>query len=103
MTKAMVELFPAYDGKAPGIGGWSIDKQDMEWVVPYHEGAIRFFKEQGIWSDAAQANNDRLLERQAVLQAAWDALKAEAPAEWEAAWAEARRKALADNGFDVVF
>lgn len=103
MTKAMVELFPAYDGKAPGIGGWSIDKQDMEWVVPYHEGAIRFFKEQGIWSDAAQANNDRLLERQAVLKAAWDALKAEAPAEWEAAWAEARRKALADNGFDVVF
>ena len=103
MTKAMVELFPAYDGKAPGIGGWALDKQEMEWVVPYHEGTIQYFTEVGVWTDEAQANNDRLIERQAVLKAAWDALKAEAPADWEAAWGEARRKALADNGFEVVF
>ena len=103
MTKAMVELFPAYDGKAPGIGGWALDKQEMEWVVPYHEGTIQYFKEVGVWTEEAQANNDRLIERQAVLKAAWDALKAEAPADWEAAWSEARRKALADNGFEVVF
>jgi hypothetical protein len=57
----------------------------------------------GVWNDAAQANNDRLIERQAVLMAAWDKLKAEAPADWEAAWSEARRKALQDNGFEVVF
>ncbi|MFU8883146.1 MAG: TAXI family TRAP transporter solute-binding subunit [Rhodobacterales bacterium] len=103
MTKAMVELFPAYDGKAPGIGGWALDKQEMEWVVPYHEGTIRYFQEVGVWNDAAQANNDRLLERQATLKAAWDALKAEAPSDWEAAWPEARRKALEDGGFEVVF
>lgn len=103
MTKAMIELFPAYDGKATGIGGWALDKQEMEWVVPYHEGTIQYFKEIGVWTDAAQANNERLIERQAVLKAACDALKAEAPADWEAAWSEARRKALADNGFEVVF
>lgn len=103
MTKAMVELYPAYDGKAPGIGGWSIDKQNMEWVVPYHEGAITFYKEQGVWTDAAQAHNDNLIARQEALQAAWEALKAEGPDDWEAAWGEARKKALADGGFEVVF
>ncbi len=103
MTKAMVDNFSHYDGKAPGIGGWAIDKQNMEWVVPYHEGAIRFYKEAGLWTDAAQAHNDKLVARQATLQAAWEALKAQAPADWESAWGEARRKALEDGGFAVVF
>lgn len=103
MTKAMVELFPEYDGNAPGIGGWAIDKQNFEWVVPYHEGAIRYYQEQGLWTDAAQAHNDNLIARQEALQAAWEALKAESPDDWEAAWAEARKKALADGGFSVVF
>ncbi len=103
MTKAMVELFPQYDGKAPGIGGWSMDKQDMQWVVPYHEGAIKYYKEQGVWNDEAQAHNDNLVARQAALQSAWEAVKAEGPDDWEAAWSEARRKALEDGGFDIVF
>lgn len=103
MTKAMVELFDAYKGKAPGINGWSIDKQDFTWVVPYHDGAIRYFKEAGLWSDDAQAHNDNLIARQQALAAAWDALKAEDPDDWQAAWEEHRRKALADGGFSVVF
>jgi uncharacterized protein len=103
MTKAMVELFPQYDGKAPGIGGWSIDKQNMQWVVPYHNGAIRYYQEAGLWSDAAQAHNDKLIKRQKALMSAWEALKAENPTDWEAAWSDARRKALEDGGFEVVF
>ena len=103
MTKAMVELFPDYDGDSPGIGGWSIDAQDMTWIVPYHEGAIRLFEEIGIWSEEAQVNNDRLIERQRVLMDAWEALKAEAPSDWEAAWTERRRAALEEAGFQVVF
>ena len=103
MTKAMVELFPKYDGNSPGIGGWALDKQNMEWVVPYHEGAIRYFEEVGAWSDTAQAHNDNLVKRQEALAAAWEATKASNPSDWEAAWSEARRKALADGGFSVVF
>ncbi len=103
MTKAMVELFPQYDGNAPGIGGWAIDKQNMQWVVPYHEGAIRYYKEVGLWTDADQAHNDDLIARQNALAAAWEALAAEAPDNWEEAWGEARRKALADGGFNIVF
>lgn len=103
MTKAMVELFPQYDGKAPGIGGWALDKQDMEWVVPYHEGAIRYFEEAGIWTETAQEHNDNLIARQEALAAAWEETKAASPDDWESAWAEARRNALEAGGFEVVF
>ncbi len=103
MTKAMVELFDSYKGKAPGINGWAMDKQDFEWVAPYHEGAIRYYKETGVWTDAAQTHNDGLLARQAALAAAWEELKAEGPDNWEEAWAAKRKEALAAGGFQVVF
>lgn len=103
MTKAMVELFADYDGNAPGIGGWHIDRQNFEWIAPYHDGAIRFYQETGAWSDAAQAHNDRLIARQATLQSAWEALKAEGPDDWAIAWDEKRREALEAGGFEIVF
>ncbi len=103
MVKAMHELYPAYEGKAPGINGWALDKQDMAWVVPYHEGAIRYFEEQGIWSEEAQQHNDGLIARQEALAAAWSELTAEDPENWDEAWAEKRRHALAEGGFSVVF
>ncbi|MEM9147486.1 MAG: TAXI family TRAP transporter solute-binding subunit [Pseudomonadota bacterium] len=103
MTRAMVELFPDYDGNAPGIGGWSVENQNFEWVVPYHDGAIRYFQESGLWSDAAQAHNDQLIARQEALAAAWAELKAEGPSDWAAAWDAKRRAALEAGGFEVVF
>ncbi len=103
MTKAMAELYDAYKGKAPGINGWAIDKQNFEWVAPYHDGAIRYYTEIGVWTDAAQAHNDQLIARQAALAAAWAELKAESPSDWEAAWDAKRREALKAGGFAVVF
>ena len=103
MTKALVELFPQYQHKAFGIDGWKLNLQDLEWFVPYHAGAVAYFKELGVWSDEAQAHNDRLIARQEALAAAWAALKAENPADWESAWAERRHQALKDGGFEVVF
>ena len=103
MTRAMVELFEHYDGAAPGIGGWSIDKQDFTWVAPYHEGAIRYFEELGVWSEEAQAHNDQLVARQEALRAAWDELAAAEPDNWAEAWDAKRREALTEGGFQVVF
>ena len=105
MTKAMYDLFPAYDGKAPGIGGWSLEKQDFKWVVPLHEGAIRYYKEIGAWSVELQAHNDDLIRRQDVLAAAWKELAGKDIAEdrWRDAWNEARRAALEGAGFNSVF
>ncbi len=103
MTRAMVELFEKYKGKAPGINGWAKDKQNFKWVVPYHEGAIRYWKEIGAWGNEDQAHNDKLIKRQAALQAAWKALQEKKPANWDEAWAETRRDALKVGGFSVVF
>ncbi len=103
MTKAMVELYDQYKGKAPGIDGWALDKQDLNWVAPYHEGAVKYFQEAGIWTEEAQAHNDQLIARQDALAAAWEELKAESPDDWEAAWGEKRRAALEAGGFEVVF
>ncbi len=103
MTKAMDVFFDSYKDNAPGINGWALDKQNFQWVAPYHEGAIRYYTEVGVWNDAAQAHNDNLIARQAALMAAWEELKAEAPADWEAAWDAKRREALTAGGFAVVF
>ena len=103
MTKAMVELYDAYKGKAPGINGWAVDLQNYQWVAPYHEGAIRYFEEIGTWSEEAQAHNDRLIARQEALAKAWEELKAEDPDNWEEAWNAKRREALEAGGFEVVF
>lgn len=104
MTKAMVELFPAYAASdVPGIEGWNVENQDFTWVAPYHEGAIRYFKEAGVWNDEAQAHNDRLIARQEALATAWEELKAENPENWEEAWDEKRRAALEAGGFEIVF
>ncbi|SDX53719.1 TRAP transporter solute receptor, TAXI family [Albimonas donghaensis] len=102
-TKAMFELYDTYKGKAPGIDGWAMKFQNLEWVVPYHDGAIRYYKEAGKWTDSAQAHNDGLIARQKVLQDAWAALEAEAPEDWDSAWVAARREALAAAGLPAVF
>lgn len=103
MTKAMHMFFDGYKDNAPGINGWALDKQNFQWVAPYHDGAIRYYKEIGKWTDADQAHNDNLIARQAALTEAWEELKAEGPDNWAEAWDAKRREALAAGGFAVVF
>ena len=104
MTKAMVDLYPDYAASdVPGIAGWDIENQDYTWVIPYHEGAIRYFEEAGTWTGEAQAHNDQLIAKQEALAEAWDELEAEDPDNWEEAWTQKRRDALEAGGFEVVF
>ena len=70
MTKTMFDLYPAYKDAAPGASGWSLDRQVLTWSMPYHEGAIRYYKEAGKWTEAHEANNAKLLAREKV---AWGA------------------------------
>jgi uncharacterized protein len=105
MTKAMVELYPEYEGAAPGASGWDLDKQIFEWAVPYHEGAIRYYEEIGAWSEEAQAHNDMLVERQQVMKQAWEEFTAEEVAEdeFENRWLTLRAERLEEAGMDPVF
>ncbi|GGE78892.1 TAXI family TRAP transporter solute-binding subunit [Stappia taiwanensis] len=108
MTKAMVDLYPSYKDGAPGASGWALERQNFKWAVPYHDGAIRLFKEKGVWTDEMQAHNDGLIKRQDVLAAAWTDFKAGAGADlsgdaFEKAWLEARAAALTEAGMEPVF
>jgi TRAP transporter TAXI family solute receptor len=105
MTKAMVETFDMYKGAAPGNAGWAPERQTFQWVIPYHDGAIRYWKEKGLWKPADQAHNDKLIERQKVLFKAWQDVKKGSYADDKAfvsAWQKARADALTQAGFEPV-
>ncbi len=89
----------------PGAIGWALDRQNLRWVVPYHQGAIAFFKSVGLWDEAAEAHNQQLLQRQAVLAEAWQAHIAAARGadDFAERWYAARAKALQSAGFDPIW
>jgi TRAP transporter TAXI family solute receptor len=105
MTKAMVDSFDLYKGAAPGNAGWAVDRQNFAWVIPFHDGAIRYWKEAGQWKPEHQAHNDKLIERQKVLSAAWAEVKKASHADdkaFVAAWQKSRAAAMTKAGFDPV-
>ena len=106
ITKTMIDSYDGYKAGAPGAEGMALDLQNFTWVVPYHDGAIRAFKEKGIWTDIAQKHNDGLIARQKVMIDAWKAYAASAPSDDKAfseGWVKARAEALKKAGMDVIF
>jgi hypothetical protein len=106
LTKAIFAQFDKFKGAAPGGNGWALANQNMEWAMPYHPGAIKYYKEAGIWNDAAQANQDMLLKRQEILISTWNALPGKdgmAKEELAKTWMAARADALSKAGMDLVF
>jgi len=105
MTRAMVDTFDLYKGSAPGNSGWDVKRQNFAWVIPYHDGAIRYWKEAGVWTPEHQAHNDKLLARQKVLAEAWAKTRQGNYADDKAyaqAWMAARAEALTKSGMDPV-
>lgn len=79
-------------------------RQNLSWVVPYHDGAIEFFKSKGKWTDKDQANNDALIARQELLIKTWDEVKKRNHANEEAFvqdWLKTRYETLEAAGLDT--
>ncbi|MEK9870278.1 MAG: TAXI family TRAP transporter solute-binding subunit [Gammaproteobacteria bacterium] len=111
LTKLLHLGYDDYSRADPGSIGWHIDRQNFTWVVPFHAGAVRYYREIGRWGEAADAHNSRLLERQKVLAAAWDEtlalIRGEAAvfsaAELPDLWMQMRALRLRQQGFDPVW
>ncbi|NQW50933.1 MAG: TAXI family TRAP transporter solute-binding subunit [Rhodospirillales bacterium] len=107
VTKAMIVDYPTYKDGAPGADGLEVKRQILNWVLPYHEGAVKALKEAGVWTAEAQKHNDLLVKRQDTLGKAWaDFNTANPPADKDAyakAWLAARKTALEKAGMEPVF
>ena len=103
LAKAIHIHYEEYKNADPGSIGWAMERQNFRWVVPFHEGAVRYFKSIGVWSDDDDDHNARLIQRQAVLATAWQAHEAEDPDDFSAAWMIRRAAALDAAGFDPIW
>ena len=106
MIKAIHENHNAFRDSAPGAEGWEPERMELASIpVPFHEGAIRYYEEIGLWTEEAQENHERALERQEVLKAAWDEYLEDSPAdrgEFAYGWMQVRKEVLEQNGFDTL-
>jgi TRAP transporter TAXI family solute receptor len=106
ITRGMIETYDSYKSVASGADGLALALQAFTWLVPYHDGAIRVFKEKGVWNEAAQKHNDGLVKRQRVLIDAWRLFGGTAPADDQAfvvGWAGARLNALRTARMEAAF
>jgi len=107
MTKSMIDNYAAYKDSAPGAAGLELKRQLLKWALPYHDGAVKAFKEAGVWKPDIEAHQQGLVKRQAVLASAWDGFaKANPPGDKDAfykAWQTVRAAALRKAGLDVIF
>lgn len=105
LTRFVDEHYDTFKDLAPGAEGWELSRQVFDWVMPYHEGAIRYFREAGYWTDEHEAHNAQLLRRQEILATAWAQQLAESQdsSEFQRSWMERRARALLAEGFDPGF
>jgi len=81
LVKALDETFDLYKDADPVMQDWELKKSGKTPAgAPYHEGAIKYLKEKGVWTEADDNWNNAVLERSKKLQQAWDKTVEEATA-----------------------
>lgn len=106
LTKAINTQYPKFKDAMPAMKGWSLERQAFQWVVPYHKGAVKYWKEIGVWTDAMEKHNQRLLKRQKVLAGAWSTMAGMNIADdaaFKKEWLKVRAAALEKEGFNPVW
>jgi TRAP transporter TAXI family solute receptor len=107
MAKSMIVNYDAYKDATPGAAGLELKRQLLKWAIPYHEGAVKAFKEAGVWKPEHEAYQAALVKRQGVLEAAWNGMVKGSPPEdkdaFYKAWQTVRAAALRKAGLEVIF
>jgi hypothetical protein len=103
LVKALDEAFPLYEKAHPTMYMWAIKYAGLPPAdCPFHNGAIKYFKEKGIWTAEHQAWNDAQVARIKKLMAAWPKAVAEGkaknmtPDQFEKFWEKERGKVLSN-------
>jgi len=91
-------LTPHFATRGPGISD-----ADLDWVVPFHEGSVRYLRAVGVWSDALDTHNNALIKRQQVLADAWLSYTQTPGENFAADWMTSRAAALTAAGMDPVW
>jgi len=81
LTKAIHETYDMFLPKHEVMKYWTIENHWMMFdggALPLHKGAIRYFKELGMWTPEREAMNKERIEHQAALKKVWDAAYEEA-------------------------
>jgi hypothetical protein len=105
MVKAIFTNYDSYKDALPAMKGWALERQTFKWAVPYHAAAVKFWKDEGIWTDEMEEHNNMLLKRQDILADAWATMKGkdlEGDA-YQAEWMKVRAAALEAAGMDPTF
>ena len=72
LVKGFDETFDMYKDADPELPEWAISRSGRTPAgAPFHEGAVRYLKEKGIWTAESDRWNQKFLERVKKLQEAW--------------------------------
>lgn len=81
LVKGFHETFDMYKDADPEMPEWAIARSGkVPAGAPFHEGAIRYLKEKGIWKAEYDQWNKKFLDRLKKLQGAWKIARQEASA-----------------------
>lgn len=107
LVKALQDNYDSYKDSAPGAAGYSVENQDLTWVIPFHDAVVEYYKDVGVWTEDMQGHQDQLVARQNLLIGTWKTFIAGDTPDDENAfredWMTARASALRNAGFDPIF
>lgn len=93
VVKAIHQAYSLYKDSHKAMPNWLPEKAGIPPAnCPYHEGAVRYFKELGIWKAEHDAWNNRLIQHMR-----------EVKKEWEATMAEATEKGIKEKDFPKLW
>ena len=64
VVKAIFENSSEFVDSHPAAKYWTLTYKPIALAVPYHDGAIKYYKEKGIWTAEDQAYQEKILKKQ---------------------------------------